>query len=59
MTVGDFKAQFYSVLEEVMAGEDVQIFYGRVKKPVTTLTHIEEKPKKKRPIGLYEGKASY
>ena len=43
MTVDDFKAQ-----------------YERTKKPVATLTHIEEKPKKKRrPLGLYEGKATY
>lgn len=59
MTVGEFKAQFSSVLEQVMAGEDVQILYGRAKKPVATLTHIEEKPKRKRPLGLFEGKATY
>ena len=60
MTVGDFKAQFSSVLEKVINGDEVQILYGRAKKPVATLTHIEEKPKKKRrPLGSYEGKATY
>ena len=54
MTVGDFKAQFSSVLEQVMQGEAVQILYGRSKKPVACLTKIQEKDKKnKRPIGLY------
>ena len=60
MTVGDFKAQFSSVLDKVMQGEEVQILYGRAKKPVAQLTQIMEKPKrKKRPLGSYEGIASY
>ena len=60
MTVGEFKAQFSSVLEQVMAGEDVQILYGRAKKPVATLTHVEEKPKRKRRIpGLYRDFGPY
>ncbi len=60
MTVGEFKAQFSSVLDEVMNGNSIQILYGRAKKPVAQLTKIEEKTKqKKRPLGLYEGKASY
>lgn len=59
MTVGDFKAQFSSVLDKVLAGEEVQILYGRAKKPVATFAKTEEKPKKKRPLGLYEVVASY
>lgn len=60
MTVGDFKAKFSSVLEQVMNGEEVQILYGRLKKPVACLSKVTEKPKrKKRPLGSYEGKASY
>ena len=60
MTVGDFKANFSSVLDKVMQGEEVQILYGRAKKPVAQLTQIMEKPKrKKRPLGSYEGIASY
>ena len=60
MTVGDFKAQFSSVLEKVMQGDEVQILYGRSKKPVATLNKIVEKEKrKKRPLGSYEGKATY
>ena len=60
MTVGDFKAQFSSVLDQVMQGEEIQILYGRAKKPVAYFSKITETPKrKKRPLGLYEGKASY
>ena len=60
MTVGEFKAQFSSVLDKVMAGEEVEILYGRSKKPVAKLVQVQEKPKrKKRPLGLYEGIASY
>ena len=60
MTVGEFKAQFSSVLDKVMQGESIQILYGRAKKPVAQLIKIEEKPKrKKRPLGLYEGIATY
>lgn len=54
MTVGDFKAQFSAVLDKVLQGDEVQILYGRSKKPVAQITKIEEKPKKKkRPIGIY------
>ena len=43
MTVGDFKAHFSSVLEKVMNGEEVQILYGRAKKPVACLNKIQKK----------------
>ncbi len=59
MTVGEFKAQFSSVLEQVMDGEEVQILYGRAKKPVATLTQIEEKKKKRRIPGLYKDFGPY
>ncbi len=60
MTVADFKAHFSTVLEQVLKGDEIEILYGRSKKPVARLTQIEEKPKrKKRPLGLYEGKATY
>lgn len=60
MTVGDFKAQFSSVLEEVMQGEEIQILYGRAKKPVARFTKFTESNKrKKRPLGMYNEKASY
>jgi antitoxin (DNA-binding transcriptional repressor) of toxin-antitoxin stability system len=60
MTVGDFKANFSSVLDKVMQGEEVHILYGRAKKPVAQLTQINDKPKrKKRPLGLYNHLGPY
>lgn len=61
MTVGELKAQFSSVLEQVMQGNDVQILYGRAKKPVARIVSEEkEKPKrKKRPLGLYKDCGPY
>lgn len=60
MTVGDFKAQFSSVLDQVMQGEEIQILYGRAKKPVARLTKFTESNKRKRrPLGMYNETASY
>lgn len=54
MTVGDFKAHFSSVLEKVLQGEEIQVLYGRSKKPVAKFSKITENPNKKRPLGLYK-----
>ena len=60
MAVGDFKAHFSSVLEEVMQGEEIQILYGRAKKPVARFSkYTEPSKRKKRPLGMYNEKASY
>lgn len=60
MTVGDFKANFSSVLDKVMQGEEVRILYGRAKKPVALLTQINDKPKRKKRIpGLYKDYGPY
>ena len=59
MTVGDFKAHFSSVLEQVMQGEEVQILYGRAKKPVACLNKIVEKKQKRRIPGLYKDYGPY
>lgn len=58
MSVGDFKAHFSSLLKQVMNGEEVQILYGRAKKPVASLTKYQEKTKK-RPLGLYKDFGHY
>lgn len=42
MTVGEFKAQFSSILEKVLQGEEVQILYGRAREPVAVFKRIEE-----------------
>ena len=54
MTVGDLKARFSMVLDEIKKGNDVEVLYGRAKKPVAILTSIEKKERKKRRvIGTY------
>ena len=59
ITASDFKAHFSSVLKQVMNGEEVQILYAHPAKPVARFTKYQEKPKKKRPLGLYKDFGPY
>ncbi len=60
MPVGEFKAQFSEVLERVKQGETVEIVYGKKKTPVARIVPINgSKPKKKRKLGIWEGKVKY
>ena len=59
MTVGDFKAHFSSVLEEVMQGEVIQILFGRAKIAVACLTQMTDKIYKRRIPGLYKDYGPY
>lgn len=56
-TVGDFKARFSDLLDSVMQGDEVEILYGRAKKPVAKVSKIQEK--QKRVIGTLDGIASF
>lgn len=57
LPVGELKAQFSEVLEQVRNGETVEILYGKKKTPVARIVPIKgEKAKKKRKIGIWEGK---
>lgn len=56
-TVGDFKARFSDLLDSVMEGDEVEILYGRAKKPVAKVSKIQEK--QKRVIGTLDGIASF
>jgi len=57
LPVGELKAQFSEVLEQVRQGETFEIVYGKKKKPVARIVPIvEEKPKPKRKIGAWDGK---
>ena len=56
-TVGDFKARFSDLLDSVMQGDEVEILYGRAKKPVAIVSKIQEK--QKRVIGTLDGIASF
>lgn len=52
MTVGELKARFSEVLEEVQQGETIEVIYGKAKKPVALITPIPEPKKKERVLGL-------
>ena len=58
LPVGELKANFSEVLEEVQNGETIEIVFGKKKKPVARIVPIDKLKKKKklRPIGLYDGK---
>lgn len=57
LPVGEFKAQFSEVLEKVQQGESFEILYGKKKTPVARIVPIKgSKPKKKRKIGILDGK---
>lgn len=56
-TVGDFKARFSDLLDSVMQGDEIEILYGRAKKPVAKVSKIKEK--QKRVIGTLDGIASF
>ncbi|CAN5363055.1 type II toxin-antitoxin system Phd/YefM family antitoxin [soil metagenome] len=57
LPVGEFKAQFSELLEDVLKGETIEVVYGKKKTPVAHLVPINaSKSKKKRKLGILEGK---
>ena len=55
MTVGEFKTRFSEVIDQVTAGEEIAVTYGKTKKIVGYF--VPEKTKKaKRTLGILEGK---
>lgn len=58
MTVGDFKAHFSEVLDEVKNGDEIEILYGRAKKPVAKLVPIRA-ARKKRLLGALQGRVQF
>ena len=56
LPVGEIKAQFSEVLEKVRQGESFEIIYGKKKTPVAMIVPIAGTPKKKRKLGILEGK---
>ncbi len=60
LPVGEFKAQFSDVLAKVQQGETIEIVFGKKKEPVALLVPINgAKPKKKRKLGILEGKVKF
>ena len=60
LTVGQFKAKFSEVLEQVLQGNSVGITYGKNKKKVAALVPYKKyMSDKKIKLGIIEGKASF
>ena len=59
MAVGDLKTHFSEILKEVIGGEEIMVTFGRKKEPVAVIKPFKKEKKKKRKIGLLEGKASF
>ena len=55
MTVGEFKTHFSDVIDQVKAGEEIAVTYGKKKELIGYF--LPERPQKpKRKLGLLEGK---
>lgn len=56
MTVGEFKTHFSDVIEQVKAGEEITVTYGKKKEVVGYFSH--KKPEQtKIKLGMLKGKA--
>ncbi|MDR0447653.1 MAG: prevent-host-death protein [Treponema sp.] len=56
MVVGELKANFSQILDEVRSGKKVGILYGRAKKPVAMIVPYHEEQIAERKIGILDGK---
>jgi antitoxin (DNA-binding transcriptional repressor) of toxin-antitoxin stability system len=60
VSVGEFKAHFSGLLEEVLKGDVIGVCYGRRKKPVAVLMPVPKtNPQHRRPLGLWKGQMSF
>ncbi len=55
-TVGEFKARFSELLNIVREGEEIEILFGKAKKPVAMLVPVNEKNRK---LGVLDGKVRF
>lgn len=58
MTVAKLKARFSAVLDDVRAGEEIVIEYGKSHKKIGVIVPYDKYCPPQRNIGLREGKAS-
>jgi hypothetical protein len=58
MTVSEFKTHFSDVIEQVKAGEEIAVTYGK-KKEVIGYFSPETSQKPKIKLGILEGKATF
>lgn len=55
--VGELKNKFSDVLERVKRGEEIEILYGRSKKPIARIIPIPQPPQK-RTVGFLQGQVT-
>lgn len=58
MTVGEFKAQFSTVLDQIKLGETIIICHGRRREKIAALIPYRQIATQERPLGLLQGRAS-
>ena len=60
IAVGEFKAQFSSIIKELQEGHPIAITYGKKRTKLAVLVPYDQYVKSaKRQIGVLQGKASY
>ena len=59
LSVGEIKAQFSEVLEQVKHGESFEILYGKKKTPVAMVVpYVSPEEKTQRTLGILDGKVT-
>lgn len=58
MTVGELKAQFSVVLDQIKRGETFVICHGRRREKIAALIPYHQIAIRERPLGLLQGRAS-
>ncbi|CAN5583403.1 hypothetical protein BH09BAC4_BH09BAC4_00420 [soil metagenome] len=58
MTVGDLKSHFSEVIQEVKAGEEIAVAFGKKKEIVAYLIPKSARKPEKRQLGLLQGKST-
>ncbi len=56
MTVGDLKTRFSEILQEVQAGEEIAVAFGKKKEIVAYLVPISARKPAKRSLGILADK---
>ncbi len=60
LQIGQFKAQFSQLIEDVQKGETIEVVKGKKKQPVAHLVPVNgTKAKRKRKFGILDGKVKY
>ncbi|TAE29825.1 MAG: prevent-host-death protein [Cytophagales bacterium] len=58
MTVGDLKTHFSEVLQDIQAGEEIAVAYGKRKEIVAYLIPKSARQPQKRTLGILKNKGS-